>query len=157
MNRLILKLAITATTIGSLFASNSTVSQVLPPAKKARRVKISKGPALELARDDLVIIRWTTNNPGGTDVHFGVVYYGTDPKDLSQMAKSQIRINRGHPETVFRVRVGGLKPRTKYYYRVTSTESNGKSDGVKSPVSQFTTPNPGERIVAYPPQPARPR
>jgi hypothetical protein len=45
------------------------------------------------------------------------------------------------------VLVGGLQPRTTYYYTVTSTESNGKSDGVESPVSQFTTAGPGERIV----------
>ena len=69
------------------------------------RVEITQGPALEVARDDLAIIMWTTNNPGGTDDHFAVVYYGTDPKDLSQMAKSHIRLNGGHPETVFRVRV----------------------------------------------------
>jgi hypothetical protein len=43
-----------------------------------------------------------------------------------------------------------LKPRTTYYYKVTSTESNGTSNGVDSPVKQFTTPGPGERIVAYP-------
>jgi phosphodiesterase/alkaline phosphatase D-like protein len=153
---LLLTLALTAT-VGSLLASPPTVAQVLPPAKKAERVEITHGPALELARDDLAIIRWTTNNPGGSDDHFGVVYYGTDPQDLSQMAKSPIRLNRGHPETMFRVRVGGLKPQTTYYYRVTSMESNGKSDGVESPVTQFTTPGPGERIVAYPPQPARPR
>jgi phosphodiesterase/alkaline phosphatase D-like protein len=149
MKRLLLGLAITAT-VGSLLSSNPTVAQVLPPAKKAARVEITQGPALEMARDDMAIIRWTTNNPGGTDVHFAVAYYGTDPKDLSQMAKSQIRVNRGHPETIFRVRVSGLKPRTTYYYRVTSEESNGTSDGVKSPVNRFTTPGPGERIVAYP-------
>jgi len=68
------------------------------------------------------------------------------------MAKSQIRLNRGHPETIFRVRMAGLKPQTTYYYKVTSTESNGKSDGVASPVNQFNTPAPGEQIVAYPPQ-----
>jgi len=34
---------------------------------------------------------------------------------------------------------------------VTSEESNSMSDGVKSTVSKFTTPGPGERIVAYPP------
>jgi Purple acid Phosphatase, N-terminal domain len=155
MNRLLLKLAITAT-VGSLLASNPTVAQILPPAKRAPTVKIIKGPALELALDSLAIIRWTTNNPGGTDVHFSVVYYGTNPKDLSQMAKSQITINRSHPETIFRVRMGGLKPQTTYYYWVTSTESDGKSDGVKSSVSQFTTPRPGERIVGYP-QPGKPR
>jgi phosphodiesterase/alkaline phosphatase D-like protein len=153
MNSLLLKLAITAT-VCTLLSSNPTAAQILPPAKRAERVEITKAPALESARDDFAIIRWTTNNPGGTDVHFAVVQYGTDPEDLSQTAKSQIRINRGHPETIFRVRMPGLKPQTTYYYKVTSTESTGKSDGVESRVNQFTTPGPGERIVAYPPQPA---
>jgi phosphodiesterase/alkaline phosphatase D-like protein len=83
-------------------------------------------------------------------VHYGIVHYGTDPKDLSQTAKSPIRLNQGQSYTVFRVRMEGLKPRTTYYYRVTSEESNGKSDGVKSTVNTFTTPGSGERIVAYP-------
>src|SRR6267142_4144913 len=58
------------------------------PRKKAERVEITKGPELELAADHLTIIRWTTNNPGGSDVHYGIVHYGTDPKDLSQTAKN---------------------------------------------------------------------
>ena len=149
MNSLLLKLAIAAT-VCTVLSSNPTVAQILPPMKKAERVDITKGPALEMARDDMAIIRWTTNNPGGTDVHFAVVQYGTDPEDLSQMAKSQIRLNRGHSETIFRVRMPGLKPQTTYYYKVTSTESTGKSDGVESPVNQFTTPGPGERISAAP-------
>jgi phosphodiesterase/alkaline phosphatase D-like protein len=147
MNRLLLKLAIAAT-VGSLLSFNPAVAQVLPPAKKASRVEITEGPALELAHDDLAILRWTTNNPGGSDDHFGVVHYGTDPKNLSQIAKSQIRLNRAHAETIFRVRVSGLKPRTTYYYKVTAMESNGTSDGMQSPVKQFTTPGPGERVVA---------
>ena len=156
MQRLLLKLALTAT-LGSLLASGPTLAQLVPPAKKAERVEITHGPALEGAREDFAIIRWTINNPGGTEVHFGVVHYGTDPKDLSQTAKSPIQINRANPETMFRVRMAGLKPRTTYYYKVTSTESNGTSDGVESPVHQFTTPGPGERVVNDPPQPARPQ
>lgn len=147
MNRLLLTLAI-ATTLDSLLFSNPAAAQVLPSAKRAERVEITKGPELELATDHLTIISWTTNNPGGSDVHYGIVHYGTDPKDLSQTAKSPLRLNQGHPETIFRVRVTGLTPRTTYYYRVTSMESNGKSDGVKSTVRQFTTPGPGERIVS---------
>src|SRR5919106_2303494 len=144
MQRRLLKLALTAT-LGSVFASTPVVAQLVPPAKKAERVEITQGPVLELAKDNLVIIRWTTNNPGGTPGHFAVVYYGTDPKDLSQMAKSPMQLNRAHPETIFRVRVVGVKPQTTYYYKVTSTESNGKSDGVASAINQFTTPAPGER------------
>jgi phosphodiesterase/alkaline phosphatase D-like protein len=146
MNGLLVRLAIAAT-VGSLLSSNPAAAQLLPPAKKAERVEITKGPELELATNHLTIIRWTVNNPGGSDVHYGIVHYGTDPKDLSQTAKNPIRLNQGHQYTTFRVRIEGLKPQTTYYYSVTSEESNGKSDGVKSTVNKFITPAPGERIV----------
>ncbi len=142
----LVKLVITAAVVSLLF-SDPTVAQILPPAKKAARVAITQGPVVELATDSLTFIRWITTNPGGSDVHIGVVSYGTNPKELSQTAKSEVRVNRGHPETMFRVRVVGLKPRTTYYYKVTSTESGGKSDGAESPISQFTTPGPGERFA----------
>jgi phosphodiesterase/alkaline phosphatase D-like protein len=150
MNRLLVTLAIT-TALDSLLFSNPAAAQVLPPAKKAQRVEITKEPELEFSADHLTIIRWTTNNPGGSDVHYGIVHYGTDPKNLSQTAKSPLRLNQGYSETIFRVRMTGLTPRTTYYYRVTSVESNGKSDGVKSTVKQFTTAGPGERIVSKSP------
>jgi phosphodiesterase/alkaline phosphatase D-like protein len=149
MNKLLLTLTIT-TTVAGLLSSNTAAAQVLAPATKAERVQITKGPELESATNYLTIIRWTTNNPGGSDVHYGIVHYGTDPQDLKQMAKNPIRLNHGHQDTTFRVRIDGLKPRTTYYYRVTSEESNGTSDGVKSTVKKFTTPGPGERIVTDP-------
>jgi len=152
MNKMVLTLAITAA-VGSLLLSHPASAQVLPPAKQAVRVKIIKGPELESASDYLTIIRWTTNNPGGSDVHYGIVQYGTEPDNLRQTAKNPIRLNRGHSETIFRVRIEGLKPRTTYYYTVTSQESNGASDGVRSIVNKFTTPGPGERIMADPPPP----
>ena len=139
MKGLVLRLAMTAT-VGSLLCSNPTAAQIPPPAKKAARVEITKGPDVELSKGHLTIIRWTTNNPGGSDVHYGVVQYGTDPKELSQMAKNPITLNQSHRESTFRVHMRGLEPRTTYYYAVTSMESNGKSDGVKSKVRQFTTP-----------------
>ena len=150
MNRLLVKLAI-AVAVGGLLSSNRAAAQELPPQKKAGHVEITQGPALELAHDGSAIVRWTTTNPRGDDEHFGIVRYGTDPVLLSQMAKSPIRLNRAHPETIFRVLMEGLKPQTTYYYKVTSIDAAGDSDGVESPVKQFTTPAPGERIVAYPP------
>ncbi len=111
-------------------------TQESPTTKKAARVRITQGPELESARPNLVIIRWTSNNPGGSPEHYGVVHYGTNPKDLSQTAKSPIRLNPVHSYTVFRVRMDDLPPRTKYYYKVDSMGPNGKSDGVKSPVKR---------------------
>jgi hypothetical protein len=87
MNRLLLILGIIAT-VGSVLAFQPAGAQVLPELKKAERVAITKGPDLEIASDYLTIITWTTNNPGGSDVHYGIVRYGLDPDNLSQMARS---------------------------------------------------------------------
>ena len=133
MNRVLLILAISVLS-GSLLAQES------PMTPKAARVRIIQGPTIELAREQLTIIRWTTNNPGGSPVHYGIVHYGTDPRGLSETAKSPIRLNPGHASTVFRVRIDGLRPRTTYYYTVDSMEANGKGDGVRSAVKHFTTP-----------------
>ena len=139
MKKLLLTLAITAAA-GSLLYSNPISAQVSPTTPKNGRVRIIKEPEVEFAREHLTIIRWTTNNPGGSPVHYGIVQYGTDPKNLSQTAKSPIRLNPAHPTTIFRVRMNGLKPGTTYYYTVGSTEANGTDDGTKSAVKQFTTP-----------------
>jgi Purple acid Phosphatase, N-terminal domain len=120
--------------------SSDSHAQDLPPAKRATHVQIVNGPALEVARADWAIIRWTSNNPGGTDEHFAVAHYGTDPKQLSQVAKSHIRLNRNHPDTVFRVMLMSLKPKTTYYYTVDSMGADGTDDGVKSPELHFATP-----------------
>jgi hypothetical protein len=142
MNRLFLKLAMAATA-ACLFSSTTMVAQVSPTTTKAPRVRITQGPQLELAKPYLTIIRWTTNNPGGSPVHYGVVHYGTDRKNLSQTAKSPIRLNPdANRPTVFRVRMEGLKPGTTYYYTVESEEANGNSDGVKSTVKQFIAGGP---------------
>jgi hypothetical protein len=52
------------------------------PAPKSKHVEIVKGPALEISHDDVAIVRWTTNNPGGDDDHYSVIHYGTDPNDF---------------------------------------------------------------------------
>jgi phosphodiesterase/alkaline phosphatase D-like protein len=150
MNRLLVKLVIAAAA-GSLLCSSPTGAQNPTPAKKAAHVEITKGPALEVAHDDLAIIRWTTNNPGGDDDHYAVAHYGTDSNDLSQTVKNHIRLNQSHPETIFRVRLQPLKPDTTYYYTVTSMGYDGVSDGVESSVNHFTTAAPGQVTSAHPP------
>ena len=125
--------------LGGLLYSTPAATQVSPTTKKAPRVHITQGPELERIDPDLAIITWTSNNPGGSPEHYGVVHYGTDPKTLSQTAKNPIRLNPGHSYTVFRVLMEHLKPGTTYYYKVESMESNGANDGVKSGVNRFTT------------------
>jgi hypothetical protein len=120
--------------------ARSMLGQASPTTAKAGRLRITQGPEIELAKEHLTIIRWTTNNPGGSPEHYGIVHYGTNPKNLGQIAKSPIRLNPDHPSTVFRVRMDNLNSRTTYYYTVESMEANGARDGVKSTLRQFTTP-----------------
>jgi phosphodiesterase/alkaline phosphatase D-like protein len=116
-----------------------------PPAHAGAAVpnhtaaQITAGPELEIANDTLAIIRWTTTNPGGTDLHYGIVHYGTDAKNLSQVAKSPNRRNPSHADMIFRVRIAGLNPQTTYYYTVESTGATGVNDGVSSPIKTFKT------------------
>ena len=104
------------------------------------RLRIIQGPMIEGAPEHLTVVRWITNNPGGSPVHYGVVHYGTDAADLNRTAASPIRLNPDHSYTVFRVRMDGLKPQTTYYYSVDSTKANGNDDGVKSSIDHFTSP-----------------
>ena len=89
MNRALAILAISA-------LSGSLCAQVSPTTPEPPQVRIIEGPRIELAKEYLTIIRWTTNNPGGSPVHYGVVHYGTDPNRLIETATSPIRLNADH-------------------------------------------------------------
>lgn len=82
MNKVMGQLA-TMVAVGALLCSDPTAAQVSPSTKKAARVRIISGPELEITKDDLAIIRWTSNNPGGSPEHYAVVHCGTNPKDTS--------------------------------------------------------------------------
>jgi len=132
-------LTLIAVTTANLIGSNPTVAQQIPGGKEAGSAQIIIGPAIESVGEKSAIVRWMSTTPAGPAEHFGVVHYGTNPKDLGQTAKSPLRLNTAHPNTIFRVRVDGLKPGTTYYYTVDSTRPDGSSDGVKGTVHQFTT------------------
>jgi Purple acid Phosphatase, N-terminal domain len=119
--------------------SGNLLAQESPITPRAERVQISAGPEVPLVGGYLTVIRWTVNNPGGLPVHYGVVHFGTDPKNLSQTAKNPIRLNPDHSFTVFRVNLYDLPPKTTYYYTVESTDSSGRSDRLQSPTRAFTT------------------
>jgi Purple acid Phosphatase, N-terminal domain len=138
VNKLLLTLSIAA--FGGLLCAGPTLAQVTMKA----------GPSLEIAHDGIVILQWVTNNPGGADDHLAVALYGLSPDALTETATSPIRLNAGHADTRFRVRLTGLKPGTTYYYKVTTMGKDGKSDLWESDVNQFVTPAAGQRIVNGP-------
>jgi len=97
------------------------------------------GPMVESAADTFAFISWTTRNPGGTILHYAIVHYGNDPNHLDLAAVSPTRINPGHADMVFRVRMNDLQPETTYYYKVSSTQANGTPDPGPGSVKQFKT------------------
>ena len=118
------------------------MQDLLPAEKGVRqrildRVNTMKDPELESIHGAQAIVRWTSNNPGGSDEHYAILYYGTDPKDLNLKARSHIRLSQQHSYTVFRAL--DLKPHTAYCYKVDSEDASGRSDGVPSPMKTFTT------------------
>jgi hypothetical protein len=109
--------------------------------------QVKASPMIESMSDTLAFVRWTTQNPGGTILHYAVVQYGKDPNHLDLTAQSPTRINPAHGEMVFRVRVGDLRPGTTYYYKVSSKQADGISDPATGAVNQFTT-LPTNRVSA---------
>src|SRR5882757_10312691 len=120
-----LALVIIAGLIPWRFADDAVMAAV--PTHKA--AQLTAGPELESATDTSAIIRWTTINPGGTVLHYGVVHYGTDAKNLLQVAQSPNRRSRSHPDMIFRVRILRLNSNTTYYYKVESTGATCARDG----------------------------
>jgi hypothetical protein len=119
--------------------SVQTASQQSPAGKKSARMRIIKGPALESAKDNSAIIRWTTNT-GSSLIEHSVVHYGTDPKKLDRRAESPNRWNQSLPYMIHRVSVMNLTPGTTYYYMVESVRGDGTPLGGKSnAVNKFTT------------------
>jgi phosphodiesterase/alkaline phosphatase D-like protein len=108
-------------------------------AATQKAAQFAADPELESATDTSAIIRWTTVKPGGTALHYGVVHYGTDAKNLTQVAQSPNRRQPSNPDMIFRVRITGLNSNTTYYYKVESTGATGASDGVSSSVKTFKT------------------
>jgi hypothetical protein len=134
VNGLRLKLAI-AMAVGLLFVQPRPAGAGVGSSPR----QVNATPVIESLTDTLAFISWSTQNPGGTILHYAVVHYGKDPNHLDLTAQSPTRINQAHKEMVFRVRVGDLQPQTTYYYKVSSKQADGIFDPATSGVNQFTT------------------
>lgn len=139
--RSVLLIAISAMAMGQSFVQTASAGD------SSNSGKVTASPTVESVSDTLAFISWSTQNPGGTTLHYAVVRYGKDPNNLDLTAESPTRINPSHGEMVFRVRMHHLQPGTTYYYKVHSEQANGTSDPAMSGVNQFTTP-PANRMSA---------
>jgi len=111
--------------IGSFVSSNSIMAQA-PPRPQA---SLLRGPYLQVATSNSMVIRWRTDV-----LTKGVVRFGADP------GKLEITATDSALATEHRVKLRGLSPRTKYYYSIGSWQDTLQG----GPGNYFfTLPTPG--------------
>ena len=101
---------------------------------KDAAVKITNGPKVEGTGTDWAEVAWTTNSASGS-----VVHYGTDANNLGQTAQSPYVDKDNASYQMHRVKITGLKAKTKYYFVVDSGHGEGTGTDARSPVAQFQT------------------
>src|SRR6266542_313919 len=77
------------------------------PRDTVAPLRITQGPLIQYADEELSVVTWATDIAGDTRV-----YYGTDSNNLSRVAESN-----GYG-TTHRVNLTRLSPNTTYYFQI---------------------------------------
>ena len=88
--------------------------------------KISRGPMIQYADDQLAVVTWSTDTASESRV-----LYGTDASNLNQIAENS------SSGTSHRVNLTNLQPSTTYYFRI----DNGQPGGYGSSASNSSASN----------------
>jgi len=102
----------------------------------SKNLWITKGPVLEMIGSNSVVVAWSTNMPSGTAVR-----YGTDANALNQTATAF------WGQDTHRVTINSLKPNTRYYFQVESTQAQGTNAQARSQPAPFHTVPEGQAAV----------
>jgi phosphodiesterase/alkaline phosphatase D-like protein len=95
--------------------------------------QINNGPVAEYVSDSNCALGWSTRVPGAMTVR-----YGTEPSKMTQ-TKEAVESNDGRNH---HVRLDGLTPNTRYYFRVINTAGEAVSG-----VGTFQTVAAGESPI----------
>jgi phosphodiesterase/alkaline phosphatase D-like protein len=101
-----------------------------------KNVWITKGPVLEMIGPSSAVVAWSTNVRAGSIVH-----YGTDQQALNQTATAP------WGQDTHRVTINNLKPNTRYYFEVQSTQAQGTNTQAQSQPAPFQTLSQGQQAV----------
>ncbi len=99
--------------VAALFYSALLLPQTMMATSDALELRLARGPYLQIGAPDSVVVRWRTDGPSDS-----VVHYGTEQTNLHLVATSLLLTN----EHI--VSLDGLEPNTKYFYSVGSTLTN---------------------------------
>jgi len=102
--------------------------------------RITNGPVVEGVGDVWATIAWTTNTGGSS-----VIRYGTDHRNLTQVAEAPYADNDRTSAQNHRVQLKNLQPNTTYYFVVDSGQGEGTGTEARSGIGKFTTKGEGRR------------
>mgnify|MGYP000529240613 CR=1 FL=1 len=94
-----------------LFIISVTNTRTLGVNPDSKKIKILRGPYLQLGTTSSMIIKWRTSEPSSSKV-----LYGTHSNNLHKSVILKERV------TDHEVKIEGLKEHTKYYYAVGNEE-----------------------------------
>jgi phosphodiesterase/alkaline phosphatase D-like protein len=120
-------------TVLTLCTAMQAIAQERGEAKAAPE-KIIDGPRIEQVTNNEAVIAWTTNSGGSS-----VVKYGTDQRNLNEMAESPYADKENAKYQTHRVKINNLKPNTTYYFKVVSGQGEDTGTSAQSRVEQFRT------------------
>lgn len=106
-----------------------------------KAVQITNGPVIERLADNQAVIAWSTTAPSSS-----IVRYGPAQGSLNQTAQSQ------WTSGTHRVTISNLKPNTKYWFQIQSTQAKGTGSATSSGVFPFQTIPSGQAAMNIPPQ-----
>lgn len=110
-----------------------------PQGFAAAKFKITGGPTVEVVGRDTATISWSTSARSSS-----VLRYGTDPKNLDQTAMAP------WGQQSHRVVIKNLKPDTKYYFQIESSQAQGSGLSAKSSIGPFHTVAEGQAAMRNP-------
>jgi hypothetical protein len=122
---------------GQVYNNSTANNGQYPPAGSSNgQVQIIANPTVQSVSDTQAIINWTTNVPASSTVRYGQSWLA-----LNQQAQAQWGTNHS-------VTITGLKPNTKYFFRVESAQAENTGQQARSSFGTFQTGAPGQSAQA---------
>ena len=112
---------------------------------------VDSPPVLQCPTETGIAVAWAVKQPAA-----GLVEFGTDQEKLDQTASGDTHGLNAYHNRFLQVRLEGLKPNTRYYYRTVTApfifhhgHKLERKESVASDVFSFETPGPGKETGSF--------
>lgn len=131
-------------------ASTDAAAQTAPAEEKELPL-IDSPPVLQCPTENSIAVVWAVGTPTA-----GYVEFGTDKENLDQAAFGDVFGLKAYNERFLQIRLEGLKPNTRYYYRTATCSfryvnaySFQRGEPVYSEVYSFVTPGVNQESCSF--------